>query len=66
MHSYKVTVIQNNGQIIRPEFAPAPGRLDALRRYYYEAFCNYQISGYKIENLNGVVVEHEAAQAVTA
>jgi len=66
VNTYKVTVTLNNGQTIRPEFAPAPGRLDALRRYYYGAFCNYEISGYKIENLNGVVVEHEAAQAVSA
>jgi hypothetical protein len=66
MHTYKVTVTLNNGLTIRPEFEPAPGRLDALRRYYAEAYHNYEISGYTIENLNGVIVHREAAQAVSA
>jgi hypothetical protein len=54
----KVTV-KRNELVTTPVYEPAPGRLEALIKFYSEQFHTYQIDGYKIENSFGVVVAEE-------
>jgi hypothetical protein len=56
----KVTV-NKNGVVSTPVFEPAPGRLEQLIDYYKKAFHGYEIDGYKIENINGIVVAQEGS-----